>query len=45
VDKADGEWTLVCLVYNSKEIHARTMAKEGELDDLAGELQVACNPA
>ena len=45
VDKADGEWTLVCLVHNIKKIYARIMAKGGELDDLTGELQVAYNPA
>ena len=45
VDKAGGEWTLVCLVHNIKKIYARIMAKGGELDDLTGELQVAYNPA
>lgn len=45
VDKADGEWTLVCLAHNIKKIYARIMAKEDELDDLTGKLQVACNPA
>ena len=44
VDKADGEWTLVCLVHNIEEIPARIMTREGELDDLTGELQVICNP-
>ena len=45
LDKAGGEWTLVCLVHNIKKIYARIMAKGGELDDLTGELQVAYNPA
>jgi len=36
VDKADGEWTLVCLVHNIKKIYARIMAKGGELDALTG---------
>jgi transposase len=45
VDKADGEWTLVCLVHNIKKIYARIMAKGGEVDDLTGELQAAYNPA
>ena len=37
-------WTLVCLVHNIEETYARIMAREGELDDLTGELQVVCNP-
>ena len=45
VGKADGEWTLVCLVHNIKKIYTRVMAKGDELDDLTGKLQVACNPA
>jgi hypothetical protein len=45
LDKAGGEWTLVCLVHNVKKIYARIMAKVGELDDLTGELQVAYSPA
>lgn len=45
LDKAGGEWTLVCLVHNIKKIYARIMAKGGELDDLTGELAVAYNPA
>ena len=45
LDKAGGEWTLVCLVHNIKKIYARIMAKGGELDDLTGESQVAYNPA
>jgi len=32
LDRAGGEWRLVCLVHNIKKIHARIMAKEGELD-------------
>jgi IS5 family transposase len=27
VDKADGEWTLVCLAHNIKKIYARIMAR------------------
>ena len=45
LDKADGEWTLVCLVHNIKKIYARIMAKGGELDDLTRELQAAYNSA
>ena len=45
LDKAGGEWTLVCLVYNIKKIYARIMAKGGEFDDLTRELQAAHNPA
>jgi transposase len=45
LDKAGGEWTLVCLVHNIKKIYARIMAKRGEFDDLARELQAAHNPA
>jgi len=44
-DKADGEWTLVCLVHNIKKIYARIMAKGGEPDGLTGELQAAYNLA
>ncbi|GFP28940.1 transposase, partial [Candidatus Hakubella thermalkaliphila] len=45
LDKAGGEWTLVCLVHNIKKIYTRIMAKGGELDDLTRELQAAYNPA
>ena len=46
LDKAGGEWTLVCLVvHNIKKIYARIMAKGGELDDLTRELQAAYNSA
>ena len=46
LDKAGGEWTLVCLIHNIKKIYVRIMAKEGgELDDLARELQAVYNPA
>jgi len=45
LDKADGEWTLVCLVHNIKKIYARIMAKGGGLDDLTRELQAAYNSA
>lgn len=34
LDKAGGEWTLICLVHNIKKIYARIMAKGGELHDL-----------
>ena len=30
VDKADGEWTLVCLVHNIKKIYARIIANGRE---------------
>jgi len=39
------EYTLVCLVHKIKKIHARIMAKEGELHSLTRELQTAYNPA
>ena len=39
LDKAGGEWTLVCLVHNMKKIYARIMARGGELDGLTEELQ------
>ena len=45
LDKAGGEWTLVCLVHNIKKIYARIMAKGGEFDDLTRELQAAYNSA
>jgi len=45
LDKAGGEWTLVCLVHNIKKIYARIMAKGGGLDDLTRELQAAYNSA
>ena len=45
LDKASGEWTLVCLVHNIKKIYAKIMAKGGDLDDLTRELQAAYNPA
>jgi len=46
LDKAGGEWTLVCLIHNIKKIYVRIMAKEGgELDDLTRELQAVYNPA
>jgi transposase len=45
LDKADGEWTLVCLVHNIKKIYARIMARGGELDGLREELQATYNPA
>ncbi len=41
LDKAGGEWTLVCLIHNIKKIYVRIMAKGGELDDLTRELQAA----
>jgi len=34
LDKAGGEWTLVCLVHNIKKIYTKIMAKGGELHDL-----------
>jgi len=45
LDKASGEWTLVCLVHNIKKIYAKIMAKGGELDSLTRELEAAYNPA
>jgi transposase len=45
LDKAGGEWTLVCLVHNIKKIYASTMAKGGELDGLTSELQAVYYPA
>jgi hypothetical protein len=45
LDKAGGEWMLVCLVHNIKKIYARIRAKGGELHSLTRELQAACNPA
>jgi hypothetical protein len=45
LDKAGGEWTLVCLVHNIKKIYARIMAKGDETADLTRELQAAYNPA
>ncbi len=45
LDKAGGEWTLVCLGHNIKKIYAKIVAKRGELDSLTGELQSAYNPA
>jgi len=45
LDKAGGEWTLVCLIHNIKKIYIRIMAKGGELDSLTGELQAVYNPA
>jgi len=48
LEKAGGEWTLVCLVHNIKKIYARIMAKGvswDELDDLTSELQAAYNSA
>ena len=45
LDKAGGEWTLVCLVHNIKKIYAKILAKGGEFDDLTRELQAAHNPA
>ena len=44
LDKAGGEWTLLCLMHNIKKTCARVMAKGGEFDDLIRELQVY-NPA
>jgi transposase len=44
-DKAGGEWTLVCLVHNINKIHAKIMAKGGEMHDLTRKLQAAYNPA
>ena len=45
LDKAGGEWTLVCLVHNIKKIYAKIMAKGGELDSLTRESQAVYNPA
>ncbi|MBA7697082.1 2-hydroxy-3-oxopropionate reductase [subsurface metagenome] len=45
VDKADGEWTVVCLVHNIKKIYAKITAKGGEPHDLTRELQATHNPA
>ena len=45
LDKAGGEWILVCLVHNIKKIYTRIMVKGGELDSLTRELQGAYNPA
>ena len=45
LDKAGGEWKLVCLVNSVKKIYARIMAKGGEPDYLTRELQLAYNPA
>jgi hypothetical protein len=45
LDKAGGEWTLVCLIHNIKKLYVRIMAKGGELDDLTRELQAAYNIA
>ena len=45
LDRAGGEWTLVCLVHNIKKIYAKIMAKEGELAELTTELTAAYNPA
>jgi len=33
LDKAGGEWTLVCLAHNIKKIYARIVPKGGELND------------
>ena len=45
LDKAGGEWTLVCLVHNIKKIYGKIMAKGGEKHDLTRELQAVHNPA
>ena len=45
LDKAGGEWTLVCLVHNIKKIYAKIVAKWGELDSLTRELEAIYNPA
>ena len=45
LDKAGGEWALVCLVHDIKKIYARFMARGGELDGLTGELQAVYSPA
>ncbi len=45
LDKAGGEWTLVCLVHNIKKIYAKIVAKGGELDSLTRELEAIYNPA
>ena len=45
LDKAGGEWTLVCLVHNIKKIYAKILAKGGELDELTRELQAAYDSA
>ena len=45
LDKAGGEWTLVCLVHNIEKIYAKIMTKGGELDSLTRELQAVYNPA
>ena len=45
LDKAGGEWTLVCLVHNIKKIYAKIMTKGGELDSLTRELQAVYKPA
>ena len=45
LDKASGEWTLVCLVHNIKKIYAKIVAKGGELDSLRRELQAVYNAA
>jgi hypothetical protein len=41
--KAGGEWTLICLVHNTRKIYAKIMAKGGELYSLRRELQVVYN--
>ena len=45
LDKAGGEWTLVCLVHNIKKIYSKIIAKEGELDSLTRGLEAAYNLA
>jgi len=44
LDKAGGEWALICMVHNIKKIYAKIMAKGGELDGLTTELQATYNP-
>ena len=34
LDKAGGEWTLVCLVHNIKKTYTKIIAKGGKLHDL-----------
>ena len=45
LDKASGEWTLVCLVHNIRKIYAKIMAKGGALDSLTRGLEAMYNPA
>jgi hypothetical protein len=41
LSKAGGDWTLACLVHNTKQIYAKIRAKGGETDELTRELQAA----